>query len=92
MSRVTLKLTISGRVQGVSYRVTMKEKAGHHRVDGWVRNARDGSVEALIQGEEEHVWRLVEWAREGPSGARVSSVTHQKLESYPKQTGFRVVP
>jgi acylphosphatase len=91
MTRVTLKMVIAGRVQGVSFRVTMRERAVHHKVDGWVRNKGDGSVEALVQGEEDHVSSLLEWARVGPSGARVSSVTHEKLDSYPRQTGFRIV-
>lgn len=92
MARVTVKLVVLGRVQGVSFRVTMREKAVHHKVDGWVRNRDDGSVEALVQGEEERVSRLIEWTKVGPSGARVSSVVEERLDTYPRQRDFRILP
>lgn len=91
MARVTLRLEVLGRVQGVSFRVTMKENAIHHRVDGWVRNREDGAVEALLQGEEEHVSALLEWVDVGPRGARVSHVRKERLISHPRQTGFRII-
>jgi len=83
---------ITGRVQGVWFRASMREKAAQYGVDGWVRNTDDGSVEAVVQGDEESVTRLVEWTRVGPPGARVSSVLQERLDSYPRQTEFRILP
>jgi acylphosphatase len=91
LARVSYKAVISGRVQGVSFRVSMREAALRHGLQGWVRNRSDGAVEALIQGEETQVGRLIEWARVGPPGARVVSVEWHKLETVPPQFGFRVL-
>jgi acylphosphatase len=69
-----MQLKITGFVHGVSFRASMREVARRHNVAGWVRNVADGSVEALIEGEEEDAREVLEWARRGPSGARVDSV------------------
>jgi len=91
VARITVRVFVSGRVQGVSFRAIMMEMAVRHRVDGWVRNRADGSVEALLQGEQESVEALVEWARIGPPRASVSSVTEQKLTGHPHEAGFRIL-
>jgi acylphosphatase len=90
MGLVTVRVVIRGRVQGVSFRASMREEAARHRVDGWVRNTDDGSVEAVLQGDEDGVYRLVRWAEVGPPGAKVSSVVQERLDSYPRQTEFRI--
>jgi acylphosphatase len=91
MARVTYKVVISGLVQGVSFRASMRDVAIRHGVKGWVRNRDDGAVEALVQGEEVQVTRLLEWARVGPRGAEVDSLERHELEGYPPQVGFRVL-
>jgi len=68
------RLRITGRVQGVGYRAWMMQVAGRLGLRGWVRNRSDGSVEALVIGEEDAVARITETCREGPFGARVADV------------------
>ncbi len=68
------RVTVTGRVQGVFFRETMRRRAESSRVAGWVRNNGDGSVEAVFEGEPKAVERLVDWCREGPRGARVEWV------------------
>lgn len=72
--RITRHLAITGLVQGVWYRESMREAAESLGVTGWVRNRPEGSVEAMIQGEERQVELLIEWCRQGPPLARVQSV------------------
>jgi len=67
-------LRISGRVQGVGYRWSLCAEAERLGLSGWVRNRRDGSVEALLSGPIEAVDALTLWAQRGPAMARVDSV------------------
>lgn len=70
----TKHLTISGTVQGVFYRASMKEKADALGIAGWCRNMPDGRVEAMVQGAPEDVQALIGWATKGPAAARVEEV------------------
>jgi len=72
--RVTRRLEIRGRVQGVWYRESMRQEAARLRVTGWVRNRADGNVEAVVQGSPEAVDAITAWARRGPEQARVEAV------------------
>ena len=74
MAETVLRLEIRGRVQGVGYRWSMSDEARRLGVRGWVRNRRDGSVEAMIAGPAPALERIVAWARHGPDGAAVTSV------------------
>lgn len=74
MTNIIRHLHITGRVQGVGFRYYMQRKAQELGVTGWVRNRRDGGVEALIQGNPEAVETLIAWARRGPQSAVVSGV------------------
>ncbi len=91
MGLVTFSAVIKGRVQGVSFRSSMLDKAIEFRVRGWVRNNEDGSVEALIQGEEADVWKLLDWAGGGPPGAQVSGVVLKRLEPHQPHTDFTIL-
>lgn len=71
---VTRHLAITGRVQGVWYRESLREAADALKITGWVRNLSDGSVEAVIQGPAERVEALIDWCRRGPPLARVVDV------------------
>lgn len=67
-------LRVYGHVQGVFFREAMCRKAHQLDITGWVRNCRDGTVEAMIQGAPEAVIAMIEWARSGPELARVERV------------------
>jgi len=73
-TRVNARVIIRGVVQGVYFRVSTRKAARKHCVYGWVRNNRDGSVEAVFEGQKENVEGTVEWCRQGPPGARVDEV------------------
>jgi acylphosphatase len=68
------RVVVQGHVQGVFFRETTKRRALSAGVTGWVRNLPDGRVEAVFEGERAAVERLVDYAREGPRGARVDWV------------------
>ncbi len=71
---VRAHLRIYGLVQGVFFRSTMKQVAYRLGVTGWVRNLPDGSVEAVVEGPEDKVRKIIEWAHRGPPLARVERV------------------
>ena len=74
MAPLTRHLSIHGRVQGIGFRWSFSAQAKSRGLSGWVRNRRDGSVEALICGSAEAVEALTAWAYQGPPGARVERV------------------
>jgi acylphosphatase len=74
-------VTIRGRVQGVGYRAWVEHQAMARDLEGWVRNRRDGSVEALFAGPADAVAEMVASCRRGPSSARVDAVTEDRANS-----------
>jgi acylphosphatase len=72
--KITRHLRIAGRVQGVGYRATLAAKARSGGISGWVRNRRDGSVEAVVQGSPGDIENILAWARRGPPAAKVLDV------------------
>jgi acylphosphatase len=74
MSGAIRKVTIQGRVQGVGYRAWVEHQARVHHLEGWVRNRRDGSVEALFAGPTDAVSNMIALCRRGPASARVEAV------------------
>lgn len=72
--RESKRLKIYGLVQGVFFRESMSRQAQRLGIAGWVRNCRDGTVEAMIQGAPEAVSAMIEWAGTGPERARVERV------------------
>ncbi len=82
---------IAGRVQGVGYRDWLVEEARAHGLAGWVRNRRDGTVEALLAGDLPGVQAVLLACRRGPPAARVDSI-EEKLAEDPDAPGFVRLP
>ena len=74
MAKLRIHVFISGRVQGVFFRQALKAKAKQNNVTGWVRNLKDGRVEAVFEGDDDNVSTLVEWSHAGPANAIVEDV------------------
>jgi acylphosphatase len=77
---ITRHLRIAGRVQGVGYRDALRREALANSVTGWVRNRRDGTVEAVLQGAPAAVDAVLDWARRGPPAARVTGIDAQAAQ------------
>jgi acylphosphatase len=87
MSHAILQVTIRGRVQGIGYRAWLEQQARQSKLEGWVRNRRDGSVEALFAGPPTVVAEMVALCRHGPPSARVDSVVSETADD--AQLGLR---
>ena len=93
MTLVRARLLIRGRVQGVWFRESTRERACALGLAGWVRNRGDGSVEALFEGPTENIEKALEFVRQGPPLARVSSAEfteYQEIEQL-RSSAFRVI-
>ena len=77
---ITVHLEISGRVQGVGFRESMRAVAQALQVNGWVCNRADGMVEAIVQGEEADVERVIAWCHNGPPDAFVKFIETDLVE------------
>ena len=84
------RVSVSGRVQGVFFRDSAREKAEGLGLSGWVKNTPDGRVEALFEGPSEKVREMVEWCERGPSQASVDSVDTDFEEARGDLEGFEV--
>ena len=73
-ARRVVRLIVRGRVQGVGFRAFVEDEANLLALDGWVRNRRDGTVEALVAGPASDVEALIAAARRGPPASRVEAV------------------
>jgi acylphosphatase len=81
---------ITGRVQGVLFRKEMSERARILGVLGWVRNLRDGRVEAVAEGEKTRIEELIRFCRVGPQGAKVTGVDVEWSQYAGEFRGFRI--
>ena len=84
-----VRVVVRGRVQGVGYRHSMASAAREAGASGWVRNRRDGTVEAEIEGTTEQVEDVLAWAAQGPTAARVDGVSLTDVEAT-GDTGFEM--
>ncbi|MFT4307045.1 MAG: acylphosphatase [Microbacterium sp.] len=74
-----VRVVVEGRVQGVGYRFATATTAARENVCGWVRNRRDGSVEAELEGEDDAVDAVCAWMADGPPSARVTAAHVEEL-------------
>ncbi|SDS03363.1 acylphosphatase [Bradyrhizobium canariense] len=81
MNTAIRQVTIRGRVQGVGYRAWVEHQARVSRLEGWVRNRRDGSVEALFAGPADVVSEMIARCRHGPSFAHVDTVAEEPADA-----------
>ncbi|MCD6094796.1 acylphosphatase [bacterium] len=81
---------IKGRVQGVFFRQGTYEKAMELGISGWVRNLPDGRVEAVFEGEEEKVNKIIQWAKEGPPIAEVEEIDIKWEKPTGEFDGFQI--
>jgi acylphosphatase len=88
--KITKHLIVHGRVQGVNYRESMRAEARRLNISGWVRNRVDGTVEAMVHGWPDDVSAMLDWARNGPPGAHVTSL--QVNEAAGEYVGFERRP
>jgi len=91
------RIVAQGRVQGVGYRAFVADEATSRGIEGWVRNRRDGTVEAVFAGPADAVAGIVEACRRGPWGARVDGIdereaTQQQLALRKPGEDFSVLP
>ena len=85
------RVVVYGDVQGVFFRDSCRRVATEQRVNGWVRNLPDGSVEAVFEGEPDAVFRLIEWAKHGPRSAIVDGVDVHE-EEFEHLVSFEIRP
>ena len=82
----TVRGSVSGRVQGVAYRISLLREATALGLTGWVRNSPDGRVLFLASGAPESVRALLDWARRGPALARVDALEVEDVDEQPPTT------
>jgi len=90
MTEKRVHVHVSGIVQGVSFRYYALQEALRAGVTGWVRNLPDGRVEAVIEGDEAAVDRMLAWCREGPRSARVDQLEILPETPTGEFQGFRI--
>lgn len=86
--QVTIKIT--GMVQGVFFRQSIKEEAEKLVLTGWVKNEQDGSVMVIAEGKKEDLQKLVEWCRKGTDGSRVDDVHFEWQKAAEEFSSFEI--
>lgn len=91
MTDKRVRIFVTGKVQGVFFRQSLKVMAKKNNVFGWVQNLRDGRVEAILEGNEQDTRQLVKWAHAGPANARVEDVEIRNEEYSGEFSKFNVL-
>lgn len=86
------RVVVHGRVQGVFFRESTRQRAASAGVAGWVRNCPDGAVEAVFEGDHDAVERMVDWMRSGPRGAVVERAQVSEESGSDDLAGFSIRP
>ena len=82
MAGSAVRIIVEGRVQGVGFRAFVSDEAWRHNLRGWVRNRRDGSVEALLVGAREEIDAVIAACRQGPRLARVTGLAEEPASDH----------
>tara|TARA_R110002111_G_scaffold176804_1_gene242315 strand:+ start:681 stop:956 length:276 start_codon:yes stop_codon:yes gene_type:complete len=90
MTITCIQLRVTGKVQGVSYRISAKREADKLGLTGWVRNQSDGSVDILIEGYQTELDTFIQWAQNGPQYADVHHVSIKSLTTSPEYNDFNI--
>jgi acylphosphatase len=85
----TVSLMITGTVQGVFYRASAKKVAKELHISGWIKNIKQGAVEAVVSGEDNALQQFIDWCRKGPENAEVEHVQISELPPA-KFDGFEI--
>ncbi len=88
---VAIRIVMSGRVQGVGFRAWAERRARERGLSGWIRNCRDGTVEAVFAGQKSRVDQIIDLCRSGPAHARVEVLERYEAEA-PAMPGFQIRP
>ena len=91
MKQQRIHLLISGKVQGVFFRQALKVVAKKNNVSGWVKNLKDGCVEAVLEGDSKSINSVIEWTRIGPANSRVDNVDVSSEEFKNEFLAFEVL-
>ena len=91
MAQKRIQLIVRGRVQGVYFRATAQREARQLGLTGWVKNRADGSVEMVVEGEEDQVKDFLQWSQAGPSTARVDAIETRWRSHTGEFSSFRIV-
>ncbi len=86
-----VRVIVTGRVQGVFFRGSCKREANKLHIVGWVTNKPDGTVEAMFQGDDKDVDKMVEWSKHGPSMAKVNHILIEPVSPDSKVDKFNIV-
>lgn len=89
MPKKNVTIIVSGKVQGVYYRTWTVENARKLNISGWVRNRKDGSVEALFSGTDEQVQKMIKQCWEGPENAQVENIVTKESRETPGEGFFQ---
>jgi acylphosphatase len=88
--KATVHAVIRGRVQGVFFRMETKRAAERFGVSGWVKNLKDGTVEAVFEGERERIDAILDWCKQGPPHAHVENLDLKWDEFRGEYQGFEI--
>lgn len=90
VDQIRVHVFISGRVQGVGYRFSTQDMALLLKLNGWVRNLRDGRVEAVFEGSSDKVEEMIQWCHKGPPAAQVTDII-VNYETPERLRGFEIM-